>query len=188
MQRLSSPTARTVAKFIASGLLAAVGSASAHDDNDRHNRIETRLKSYNEVPAVSSAATGHFKARIVEAQGVDAGHIEYELSFSGLEGTVTQSHIHLGQHSVNGGIMVWLCESATNPSPSASTPACPQSGTVQGVIQAAEVIGPAGQGISALEFDEVVKAIRAGKAYVNVHSSKIPSGELRGQLGRHDRD
>jgi hypothetical protein len=132
---------------------------------------------------VSSTASGAFEATIDDS----ADTIEYTLSFQDLEGTVTQSHIHFGQRSVNGGISAWLCETATNPSPSASTPACPApGGTVSGTITPLEVVGPAGQGIAAGEFEELVAAIRAGRAYANVHSSKFPGGELRAQLNDDD--
>ena len=154
----------------------------SRDGSRRGDRIEARLKGFAEVPAVSSAASGRFKARIDSA----SMSLSYELSFSGLEGDVRQAHVHFGQHGVNGGIMVWLCQSAVNVSPVASTPQCPQSGTVSGTISAADVVGPAGQGIAATEFAEMVKAISAGVAYANVHSSKFPLGEIRGQLRDDD--
>jgi hypothetical protein len=44
------------------------------------------------------------------------------------------------------------------------------------------VIGPVPQGITPGEFDELLEAIRAGVAYVNVHTSTFPAGEIRGQL------
>lgn len=158
-------------------LLGVAGGAHAGGKK----KLETRLKGYSEVPAVSTAATGRFKATIDEA----SGSIAYELSYDGLEGTVTQSHIHFGQHGVNGGVMVWLCQTGTNPTPTPA-PTCPQSGTVSGLLQAANVVGPAAQGIAALEFAEVLAALRAGIAYVNVHSSKFPGGEIRGQLRDDD--
>jgi CHRD domain len=135
---------------------------------------------------VSSVASGEFEARIDDS----ADTITYEVSYRDLEGTVTQSHIHFGQRSVNGGISAWLCETATNPSPSASTPTCPApGGTVTGTITPVEVVGPSGQGIAAGEFEELVAAIRAGRAYANVHSSKFPGGEIRGQINdRNQRD
>jgi hypothetical protein len=159
------------------GLLAAAALADGRD-----GRIEARLKGWQEVPAVSSAAGGRFKASVDKASQT----LSYELSYGGLEGDVRQAHIHFGQRGVNGGIMIWLCQSSANPSPVASTPQCPQSGSVSGVISAADVIGPAGQGIAAAEFAEALAAIRAGAAYVNVHSSKFPPGEIRGQLKDDD--
>jgi hypothetical protein len=43
-------------------------------------------------------------------------------------------------------------------------------------------VGPAAQGIAAGEFAELVRAIKAGATYVNVHSSLFPTGEIRGQI------
>ena len=166
-----------VAAIAGIALLGCAGSVLAHADE-----LETKLKGYQEVPAVSSAASGRFKAVIDKASNT----IRYEVSYSGLEGDVRQSHIHFGQRGVTGGVSIWLCQTATNPSPIATTPHCPQSGTVTGVVSAAEVVGPAGQGIAATEFAEIVAAIRAGVAYVNVHSSKFPTGEIRGQLRDED--
>jgi hypothetical protein len=127
---------------------------------------------------VSTVASGNFEAVIDDA----ANEIHYTLSYENLEAPVAQAHIHFGQRSVNAGISAWLCE-GTSLSPSASTPACPgQGGTVSGTITPLEVIGPAAQGIAAGEFEELVAAIRAGRAYANVHSAKFPGGEIRGQL------
>jgi hypothetical protein len=56
------------------------------------------------------------------------------------------------------------------------------SGTLSGTIVPADVIGPVPQGIEAGAFDELVAAIRAGRAYANVHSSKFGPGEIRGQI------
>ena len=56
-----------------------------------------------------------------------------------------------------GGVAVFLCGGG-------GKPACPASGTVTGTIVAADVVGPAGQGITANEFAEVVRAIRHGAA------------------------
>jgi hypothetical protein len=146
----------------------------------QNKRIREFLTGFSEVPAVSTEAEGEFHARISD----DATQIDYELSYSDLEGSVIQAHIHLGQKDVNGGISVWLCG---NPSPTvtppAGTQACPPSpATITGTLTAANVVGPAGQGIAAGEFAELVSAIRAGKTYANVHSSKFPGGEIRSQI------
>ncbi len=148
------------------------------------NTISTRLKGVQEVPSVISAAKGRFKAHIDER----AGAIDFELSYSGLEGEVRQAHIHVGQRGANGGISVFLCQTAANPDPTGFAAQCVQSGTVTGVLRAANVIGPAGQGVAAMEFSALIDAIRAGVAYANVHSTKFPGGEVRGQLRDHDDD
>ena len=111
----------------------------------------------------------------------DTASIDYTLTFSGLRAAVTQAHIHFGQARVLGGIMVFLCGTATNPGP-AGTPTCPQSGTVSRTLTAADVVGPANQGIAAGQMARVIDAIRAGAAYGNVHSTMFPGGETRGQL------
>ncbi len=140
--------------------------------------LKADLHPFQEVPSISSVAGGEFRGRI----SGDGTSIEYEESYDGLEGTVTQSHIHFGQMGANGGISVFLCQTATNPDPTGSAPTCPQSGTVTGTLTAANIIGPTGQGIAAGEFAELVEAIRGGVAYANVHSSKFPGGEIRGQI------
>jgi hypothetical protein len=143
-------------------------------------RIREFLTGYEEVPAVSTVAEGEFHARISD----DSTQIDYELKYSDLEGSVTQAHIHFGQKGVNGGISVWLCGNAgPGVTPPAGTPACPAPpATVTGTLTAANVVGPSGQGIAAGEFAELIAAIRAGKTYANVHSSKFPSGEIRSQI------
>lgn len=143
-------------------------------------RIREFLTGYEEVPAVSTVAEGEFHARISD----DASHIDYELKYSDLEGSVTQAHIHFGQKGVNGGISVWLCG---NPSatvtPPTGTQLCPPSpATITGTLTAANVVGPSGQGIAAGEFAELISAIRAGKTYANVHSTKFTGGEIRSQI------
>jgi hypothetical protein len=182
MLSLNLPVSRFRLGACVAAALGLLATATLADDSRSRDSVEARLRGYQEVPAVSSAASGRFKARIDSA----SQHLGYELSFSGLEGDVRMAHIHFGQHSVNGGIMIWLCQTTANPSPIASTPVCPQSGAVSGVVSAADVVGPAGQGIAATEFGEVLKAIGAGVAYVNVHSSKFPGGEIRGQLRGDD--
>jgi len=181
-------------RFALAGLMfaatvAAVAHLTASDDrdrdNDRGNRVTTRLKGFNEVPIVSTGATGRLRARIAD----DEQSIEYELSFSGLQGVVQQSHIHLAQRDVNGGIVLWLCKGAVSPADltiAALTPDCPQEGTVTGVLTAANVTPVATQQIGANELDEVIVAIRAGKAYANVHTAPSPGGEIRGQLSVAD--
>jgi len=170
-RKVMKPSQRLAAAILGSSLIGLSGSALAET-------VVVKLKSYEEVPAVSSGASGYFRAFIDDK----AGAIAYELFYEGLEGDVQQAHIHFGQKGVGGGISVWLCQTAARPDPLGLAPTCPQSGTVSGTIYEANVVGPAGQGIAAAELNELIAAIRAGMAYPNVHSSKFPGGEIRGQF------
>jgi len=171
-------------------VLIAVSAALAASTAARSEDIRARLIGYQEVPSVSTPARGEFEGKISR----DDGLIEYELSFSGLVGTVQQSHIHFGQRSVNGSVVIWLCQTATTPAPAAVaglTPLCPQSGTVTGQITAANVINASttSQQITAGELAEIIAAIRAGSAYANVHTTPLnPGGEIRGQIRASHRD
>ena len=145
------------------------------------------LDGYQEVPVVSTTGNGHFRATVTQA----GDGFAYRLSYAALEGNVLQAHIHLAQPAVNGGISVFLCSNLGNGP--AGTQACPPPpATVTGTIVAADVIGPAGQGIAPGELAELLRAMRAGVTYANVHSSLFPGGEIRGQIraggGRDDDD
>jgi hypothetical protein len=139
------------------------------------------LKGFQEVPAVSTVAAGFFHGTINE----DETAIAYQLHYEGLEGAVTQAHIHFGQPLVAGGIAVWLCGNTPPTTPPPGTPSCPDSGVgpeVTGTLTADNIVGPTGQGIAAGEFAELINALRKGNAYANVHTAKFPGGEVRGQI------
>jgi len=139
--------------------------------------LHATLEGYQEVPAVSSAASGSFRAKIDK----QAGTIQWELAYSDLQGSALQAHIHFGQHAVNGGVSVFLCTNLGNGP--AGTPACPSpNANLNGVIVASSILGPGGQGLSAGEFDKLVAAMRHGVTYVNVHSSTWTGGEIRGRI------
>jgi CHRD domain-containing protein len=140
--------------------------------------LHAKLTGYEETPAaISTAASGSFRAKINQDNTID-----YELSYENLEGDVTQSHIHFGRPGTSGGIAVWLCQGLT--AGPVGTPNCEgaRTGGATGTLTPASVIGPAGQGIAAGEWDEFVAAIRDGSTYVNVHSSLRTGGEIRGVL------
>src|SRR3989442_1656643 len=95
------------------------------------------LRGYEETPAaVSTTGRGEFTATI----DADGDAIVYTETYSGLQGPVTQSHIHVGQLGVSGSVVIFLCQTAANPDPTGLAPQCPQEGTVSGTITAANVI------------------------------------------------
>ena len=145
----------------------------------RAEPIKASLIGFQEVPVVSTVARGEFHATISE----DEQSIDYELTYSGLQGTVTQSHIHVAQRSVTGSIVIWLCGTTTNPGPAGTQP-CPQAGTITGTIMAANVVAGAttSQQLMAGDLAAVIAAIRARVAYANVHTDLSPGGEIRGQI------
>jgi len=176
MSRLRIKLATGVAVIGAAATTAAAVAGDGH-------KLRTHLSGFEEVPAVLTKGEGTFKARVSRAS--DA--IEYELSYRGLEADVRQAHIHVAQENVNGGIVAWLCGTTANPGP-AGTPVCPQSGTVTGTIEPADVQAVPAQGFDpAGEFAELVRALDRGVAYANVHTVRSPGGEIRGQIeDRHD--
>jgi hypothetical protein len=147
-------------------------------------KVRGSLVGFQEVPSLSTVASGHFKADVDTV----AQTITWTLSYDGLEGTVTQSHVHFGQPGVSGGISFFLCSNLGNgPAGTQTCPAGPAE--LSGVITPNLVVGPGaappaapGQGIEPGAFDEIAKAILTGFAYANVHSTKWPGGEIRGQL------
>jgi hypothetical protein len=166
-------------RLIVAGL-GILGAALMAPGVGRTETVHTALDGYQETPfTLSSPGSGEFRAKI---QGEGAGAvIEYELTYRDLS-DVRQAHVHLGRPATSGGISFFLCTNLANGP--AGTPPCPPSpATVTGTIAAAQIIGPADQGITAGEMAEVIRAIRAGATYANVHTEAFPGGEIRGVVG-----
>ena len=133
------------------------------------------LSGFNEVLPILTNGTGSFHATLQGSQ------LTYTVSFSGLTTPVTQSHIHFAEKGVNGSVFVFLCSNLGN-GPT-GTPACPAGGgTVSRTVRAADVLGVSLQNITAGDFAGAIRILRSGDAYVNVHTSKFPAGEIRGQV------
>jgi hypothetical protein len=144
--------------------------ALAHGDNNGSGKA--KLNGYQETPmSLSTTGKGSFRVK-VRSDG-----LHYTLRYEDLEADALFAHIHLGQRATSGGVIAFLCGGGDKP-------ACPaREGEVTGVIDAADVVGPAGQGIAAGELTEVIRALRAGAVYANVHTTKYTGGEIRGQVG-----
>jgi hypothetical protein len=153
---------------------AAIPACSDDDDDggtEPDTEFEATLSGSEEVPAVSTTASG---SATVSIQGSE---IVYQVDVANLTNVVV-SHIHVEAPGENGPVRMDLCGVP------ADSPDCSTETT--GVL----VEGSNGttQGIT---FDSLVSAIRAGNAYVNVHTSdgtsdegpgNFPGGEIRGQL------
>jgi hypothetical protein len=162
-------------------LIMVIGVFLATASLAKADQISALLTGYEETPAaVSTTASGEFRATISD----DGQSIEYSETYSGLQGTVTQSHIHVGQLSITGSVVIFLCQTSANPDPTGLAPQCPQEGTVTGKITAANVIAgsQAPQQLNAGDLGAIVTAIRAGATYANVHTNLSPGGEIRGQI------
>jgi hypothetical protein len=120
--------------------------------------FSTTLTGAAEVPGPGDAdASG--TAFITLNQG--QGEVCFDLSWAGIDGTVTAAHIHVGPAGVAGDVVVPLFAGSLAGTDSTS-------GCVSGVSE------------------ELIKAIRQDPAnyYVNIHSDVFPAGAIRGQLAK----
>jgi hypothetical protein len=158
-------------------LALAIAAGTALANGPRVLRAD--LSGDEEVPAVFSTGKGELRLLVYPGRNT----IAYELSYSSLLADATQANIHFGQPSVNGNISVFLCSNLGN-GPD-GTQACPlRSGTVSGLITADQVVANAApQGIAAGDIDALIDVLREQLTYVNVHSTRFPGGEIRGQIG-----
>jgi hypothetical protein len=120
--------------------------------------FSTTLTGAAEVPGPGDAdASG--TAFITLNQG--QGEVCFDLSWAGIDGTVTAAHIHIGDPTVAGPVVVPLFTDA----------ALSGTGSASGCVSASE---------------ELIKAIRQDPEnyYVNIHSDVFPAGAVRGQLGK----
>lgn len=134
------------------------------------------LTGFQEVPPKLTDGAGSFTAT------VNGSSITFTLTYSGLSTSAFMAHLHFGQQGVNGGIFVWLCGAG-----SAARPTCPEGtttpATVTGTITAADVVTiTPDQGVSAGDFAGAIRILQSGEAYVNVHTTRFPGGEIRGQV------
>lgn len=154
-------------------LLTGLAACSDDDDDGTEpgTEFEALLSGGEEVPAVTTTATGN--ATIT----VDGSQIVYRVDVVNLTNAFV-SHIHVAPEGENGPVRLDLCGTS-------NVPAC-ESGT--GVL--VEGANGSTQGIT---FDSLVSAIRAGNAYVNVHTDDgedpqntgagdMITGEIRGQI------
>lgn len=123
-----------------------------------------------EVPPVDTRAQGQATFRLSR----EGDELSYRLVVANIV-DVTMAHIHLAPRGENGPVVVWLYPEGPPPE---LIPGRTQGVLVDGVITDADLAGPLLDG----SLGDLLAELRAGNAYVNVHTSAHPSGEIRGQI------
>jgi len=144
--------------------LASFGCESATKDV---TIFQATLSGSNEVPANGSAASGGCSVQIEGNTAI------YSVAVNGIT-SITGSHIHVAPAGANGGIRVVLLPTPGGPN-FLPTP----TGDVNGLLMSGNFGG--GQVVT-ITFDELVNQLRSGNAYCNVHTTRFPAGEIRGQF------
>ena len=147
-----------------------VAAPAARDEGPRREFL-AHLKGPNEVPLTLSAANGTLRLTVNDSDS----SVHFVLEYQGLQTTVLFAHIHVGQPNVNGGVTVFFCGGG-------GRPACPQEGTVTGDFVPNDVGAITSQQLDSHDLALLLKAIRAGETYANVHTMTSPGGEIRGQI------
>ena len=140
---------------------------------DEGTRLRAHLVGTEETPAIFTAGSGVFTARVLDNET----RIEFTLTYENLTAPPLAAHVHFGQRNVAGGVSFFFCGGGGKSPCPAST-----SGTVTGTVVAANVVGPAGQGINPGDLAAILEMIRAGFGYANMHTPLHPGGEIRGQI------
>ena len=127
------------------------------------------LSGDNELPPVNTEANG-----TITIQGNNQS-LNYQLALSDMT-NVTAAHIHFGNEDDNGKVVVSLLKS--------DSPAGLEVESVGGNFTAEDVQGP----MAELPLEQLIGFMGNGSTYVNVHSTDLPLGEIRGQIEELDQD
>jgi hypothetical protein len=151
---------------LAFGLVWLPGSALAQE-NEAHPTFVAEMTGFEEVPGASTLAKGY--AGIQFSQ--DRNRVYYSITLTDASTPIQAGHLHLAPRGEAGPIVVTLCSADTTP--------CQTEGMVaQGSFTADQFSGP----FQNDNLQRLLAEAQSGMVYVNVHSTKFPSGEARGQL------
>lgn len=124
-----------------------------------------------EVPPVDNQAQGQATFRL----SADGSEIRYRLIVANIE-DVMMAHIHRAPAGENGPVVVWLYPDAPPPQ---LIDGRFNGVLATGVITEEDLTGPLGEDGT---MEDLVELMRSGEAYVNVHTTANPGGEVRGQI------
>jgi hypothetical protein len=126
----------------------------------------------NEVPANTSSAAAR-------AWFTYDGHVlHYRIKMLAPITGAFMAHIHIAPPGVNGPIVVWLFG---DPSLGAANPTVDFDGNdwvASGTVDASNFTGP----LAGHPLGDLIDALQAGEAYVNLHTRAHPGGEIRAQV------
>jgi len=122
------------------------------------------LTAAQESPVCASAAAGATGTAAVVVSA-DESKIEVDLSYSGLSGAVAAAHIHAGASGATGNVVLPFAAPLTSP--------------IKKTFTAADYSAASG---APANFAAFVTSLKAGNAYLNLHTAACGSGEIRGQI------
>ncbi len=146
--------------LFAVALTTALGMAAGRFD------FRASLTGKNEIPAVTTKAKGEADFMLSK----DGTELTYVLKLKNIE-NVTAAHIHAGKKGEEGVPVVGLFAGPKKDGKFSGVLA-------KGSITDKDLVGP----LAGKTIDDLVKMIRDGDAYVNVHTTRDPGGELRGEI------
>ena len=156
--------------------LAAVAVFGNCSDNDAGPEITNFTATLAKAP-IGTPDTNSTTATGLATLSVVGGTIVYRIDVSGIT-NVTLAHIHGPMLTPGGsaGVIVNFCGTTQGGTP--TTPPC-ASGTVTGVLVSGVSSLTPGAGMT---FDRLVTLLKTDSAYVNVHTTAHPGGEIRGTI------
>ena len=125
-----------------------------------------KLSGGEAVPQVKTPAKGEAEFKLSK----DGKELTYKLTVKDIE-NVTAAHIHQGKKGKEGPPLAGLYAGPKKEGKFSGVLA-------EGVIAEKDLLGS----VSGKPVKELVKLIKSGDAYVNVHTDGHPAGELRGQI------
>ena len=132
-------------------------------------KFTAKMTGKDEVPPHDTKATGTAEFTL----SADGKTMSYKVDVMNID-KVTVAHIHQGKPGENGPPVVWLFNSASNPTG-------PMNGKLsEGKITSSDLVGP----LKGKQISDLVKLINDGNAYANVHTQQNPKGEIRGQISK----
>src|SRR5215212_1119044 len=170
---LASIIAFSIAAAIIGGILGII-IAPTHNNQATAQMMENpdfdaRLTGASEVPPVQTNSSGFADLDVEMEDGQRV--VDYHLYINNID-RVTQAHIHQGNSSENGPIIVPLFNAS-------STPTGPVTGQLaEGHITPADFVGP----LLGKQLDDLIALMQNETAYVNVHTEQNPQGEIRGTV------